>query len=1399
MTLNIWTQTSGTSLGTIPEQVTVNIPLPIIPSVAFNGVPPPSYDGTGHHPTAPLRNAAGTAFTRLPINSYADGIHAMRTDLPNARTVSNLVVWDQVNSGNTADPTGYSGFMYAWGQFLTHDLANERTGGADISVVVPAGDTNLTPGSSIPVSRAQVAPGTGVNNVVASPINDVTGWIDGSVIYGIAYPPGVTPASGFANPITIREGGSVATTGKLSTSSNGQYASIVNGSFLFGDPRGTENPDLTSIQTLMVREHNWLVAKLAALHPSWTGEQLYQRARSIVIAEEQIITYNEWLPKVVGPLPAYTGFKPNVDASVKIEFAAAALRFGHSIVSGAQDRVDEQGNITESVTIGQAFFLTPAQYERNGGANGFLRKLASDTSNKLDVYIIEDLRNLLNDPPAALDLAATNIQRGRDLGLPSLNQMRTALGLTPYTSFSQITTDSTVSHALSVAYIDINKIDLWVGGLAEDRVSGAMVGSTFQAILIDQFVRTRDGDNQWYENIPWPPEELAWIKGTTLSDIILRNTDTARMQSDSFIAVERADLYNGTVNTVTARSFPTSITLPPTVVPTFKIISGKLPTGLFLINYSIVGTPEIVNKDTLYTFCIRASDTNNNIADRTFTITVTGLNLPSFVTPAGLLPVGLHKQLYALDQTYVNYNLEGFDLNTFIGAKLNYSILSGDGELPPGLTLNPNGTISGFILPATKITPADGSGTYDESIFDAVAYDFAPAVPSNGFDDFQYDDAFYDFNIPDATPTTLSRNYQFKVTVTDGQNYSQRIFRIFVIGDDSFRADSTELDGAIGGLFTADVTYIREPSWLTNSDLGIHRANNYITVPIALYNRDNVLFRVEKTNKEIYAVAKHLAGTDNLLASNHITIVDASSAPIIGQWLSFDNYFAGATEQAYQITSVQYISAGRYRLTVTPNITVAVPDGTIFYIGSLSALPTGTQFDVNSADLYGVIPYQPAITTVYTFTITATRIGNHNETLSSSKTFTITIVGEIDSVISWITPNNLGGVDANYISTLKVEATTTIANAVIFYTLVSGKLPNGLTLNGDGEIVGKANQFYNPTLGLGIISFDNKTTTFDNKTTTFDKVYTFTVKAQDQYGYSATTRKFTLTVNTPNTVLYSNIRVKPYLKSTQRTTWHNLINNSTVFTPSSIYRPNDPMFGVQAELNMLVYAGIQTEAAGAYVGAMGLNHKRKRFQFGALQSAVAIDRDTNSKIYEVVYVTMIDPLEFNGQHLPHEITSRGLESEKITVDASNNFYSNAAGNLSNNIPLQQRTDFQITIDSTGYQASNFEIKKYFPNSITNWQNNLSSIGMTERNYLPLWMRTIQPGTKQELGFQLAVPICYCKVGSAAGIILNIKNYIKTTGFSFNNLDYTVDRYIIDSVTGLTSDKYLVFRNDRITV
>jgi Ca2+-binding RTX toxin-like protein len=138
-----------------------------------------------------------------------------------------------------------------------------------------------------------------------------------------------------------------------------------------------------------------------------------------------------------------------------------------------------------------------------------------------------------------MDLAAINIQRGRDLGLGSLNQTRVALGLAAYTSFTQISSDLEVATSLQAAYGDINQVDLWIGGLAEDHVNGGMVGQTFNVIISNQFQALRDGDRLWYENQGFDRNTLNQINNTSLSDLIKLNTDTKYIQADVFEYSER--------------------------------------------------------------------------------------------------------------------------------------------------------------------------------------------------------------------------------------------------------------------------------------------------------------------------------------------------------------------------------------------------------------------------------------------------------------------------------------------------------------------------------------------------------------------------------------------------------------------------------------------------------------------------------------------------------------------------------------------------------------------------------------------------------------------------------------------------------------------------------------------
>ena len=179
---------------------------------------------------------------------------------------------------------------------------------------------------------------------------------------------------------------------------------------------------------------------------------------------------------------------------------------------------------TNSQDLASAFFEPASQFVTQGGADSLLRSLPSDQHPALDVHIVDQLRNFLSAPPDAIDLASTNIQRGHDLGLGTLNETRAALGLHPYSSFAELTSDPTTQAALAQAYGTVDKVDLWTGGLAENHAPGAEVGTTFQTIIADQFTALRDGDRLFFENQGFDAKTLQTIENTTLSDIIVRDT-----------------------------------------------------------------------------------------------------------------------------------------------------------------------------------------------------------------------------------------------------------------------------------------------------------------------------------------------------------------------------------------------------------------------------------------------------------------------------------------------------------------------------------------------------------------------------------------------------------------------------------------------------------------------------------------------------------------------------------------------------------------------------------------------------------------------------------------------------------------------------------------------------------
>jgi hypothetical protein len=306
--------------------------------------------------------------------------------------------------------------------------------------------------------------------------------------------------------------------------------------FLAGDVRANENVELSAIHTLFLREHNQIANAIAARNPSMSDENIFQLTRRIVVAELQFITYNEFLPALLGPhpLPSYTGYQPDVNPGIATEFSTAAYRIGHTLINDDVEFLDNDGNpIRAEMDLDDAFFNP--QPLKDVGPSPLLKYLATDDAQEVDTQLVPSLRNFLFGPPGAggFDLASLNIQRGRDHGLSDYNTVRAAYGLARVTSFAEITSDPVLQGKLQTLYGSVDSIDLWIGGLAEDHVAAASVGPTFRAIMVDQFTRVRDGDRNWYA-LTFTGEQLAAVQQTRLSDIIRRNTTITKIQDNVF-------------------------------------------------------------------------------------------------------------------------------------------------------------------------------------------------------------------------------------------------------------------------------------------------------------------------------------------------------------------------------------------------------------------------------------------------------------------------------------------------------------------------------------------------------------------------------------------------------------------------------------------------------------------------------------------------------------------------------------------------------------------------------------------------------------------------------------------------------------------------------------------------
>lgn len=498
-------------------------------------------DGSGNNLSSSAMGVAHTAFMTKSGYMYDDGMGAAYQDnRPNVREVSNEIF---AQSGNIFNSVGLANLFWVWGQFVDHDINLTMEGhGEPLMISVPTGDPYFDPFGTgtqvIEFTRSGHMNGTG--DSVDNPrlqVNEITSFIDASNVYG-------------SSDTTLAQ--LCDENGYMVLDANGLLP-VVMGSmgpeFAAGDIRANENVALTSMHTLFAREHNYWVDQIKAEHPEMSGEELFQTAKMIVEAEIQHITFNEFLTHLVGEnaIATYSGYNPNIDAQIATEFATAAFRFGHTMLSTDILRLQENGDESAfgSLTLREAFFR-PDKVMTEGGIDEILRGVAGSYAQAIDNHVIDDVRNFLFGPPGAggFDLVSLNIQRGRDHGLPDFNSVREAYGLDPLTDFTELTNDPELVAKLQALYGSIDHLDLWVGGLIESPADGALVGETFQTIIVDQFTRLRDGDRFWYEG-RLSDEMLDMIQDTSLSDIILRNTDTDYLQADALVAALRQGGTNG--------------------------------------------------------------------------------------------------------------------------------------------------------------------------------------------------------------------------------------------------------------------------------------------------------------------------------------------------------------------------------------------------------------------------------------------------------------------------------------------------------------------------------------------------------------------------------------------------------------------------------------------------------------------------------------------------------------------------------------------------------------------------------------------------------------------------------------------------------------------------------------
>jgi len=477
---------------------------------------------------------AGAMQLRLANAAYSDGKSTPAgANRKSAREISNLIAKQETQELSSRKLTD---MVWAWGQFIDHDIVDTPGGTEKFNIQLPESDPlrqQFAKATHFEFTRSK---GITDDNGIRQQQNATTALIDASAVYG--------HSSDQTKQLRSFSGG------KLKTS-KGDLLPIIGGrqgpQFHAGDHRATENPLLSSVHTIWLREHNRLADQLAKQNPGWSDEQIFQQAKRQVTGLIQHITYNEFLPALLGAdaIKPYNGYDEAVNPGISTEFATAGYRVGHTLISDQLVKVDGDGQELDAIELKDSFFNV--QHILKGGIDSILNGATHQVAQEVDTQLVDGLRNFLFGRGAqvskdgaipAMDLAARNIQRGRDHGIADYNSLRQAVGLNKVSSFGEITSDQKLASKLQTAYGSVNNIDAFVGGLAEDHIKGGSVGELFTKLISQQFTAIRDGDENWFtgSNSGLSQSEIKAIQATSLADVIKRNSTIEDLEDNVFHA-----------------------------------------------------------------------------------------------------------------------------------------------------------------------------------------------------------------------------------------------------------------------------------------------------------------------------------------------------------------------------------------------------------------------------------------------------------------------------------------------------------------------------------------------------------------------------------------------------------------------------------------------------------------------------------------------------------------------------------------------------------------------------------------------------------------------------------------------------------------------------------------------